>query len=130
MLLLDIAVNPSSDISLVVDVVVTILECFLQLLPTFFVDVPSLQEEFRQLRGRQCCDVLNAAHEDVSLLFECLSTVAVVRVPFELLAEEPCVFDKGFRVILDFIVQAEHERWLFFNFLVHHSIELFLFLHQ
>ena len=78
MLLLDIAVNPSSDIGLVVDVIVSILESFLQLLPAFFVDVPSFQEELCQLRGRQRRDVLDAAHKDVSLLFECLGTIAVV----------------------------------------------------
>ena len=49
MLLLDISVNSSSDISLVVDVVVSLLEGLFQLLPTFLVDVPSLEEELCQL---------------------------------------------------------------------------------
>ena len=49
MLLLDIAVNSSSDISLVVDVVVSLLEGLFQLLSSFLVDVPSLEEELCQL---------------------------------------------------------------------------------
>ena len=64
------------------------------------------------------------------MLFERLGAAAVFRVPLEFLAEEPRIFDEGFRVVLDLIVHAEHEGRLFLDFLIDHSIELFLLLHQ